>query len=740
MTRSAIRKKAKAPAVPAGQRRRAEARLRERQEAAVGSPTSEVDVRHLIRKLRETGEQLRFEALLADLSARFINVPADQVDAIIADAQRRVCGRLGLDASALWQWDGADSKMPVLTHHHLPPGTPVPKRMDASRHFPWTLREVLAGRSFLVSSLDKAPEGAESDVATWRRLGVRNAVAFPLATGGVTFGALSFHDMAKRRRWSAVLLGRLELVAEVFANAIARKRFEQELRESEERLSLATEAADAGPWVLDAKGARFWTGAKLLELLGMPPGDGVDVEDYFALIHPDDRQDVRGVLAEALQSRDKKVVEYRIVRPDGEVRWMMSRGRLVARGADGPARLTGITSDITARKQQEEAYRANKARVASAADMAGIGFYEMGEGFRLIFVDDRARLLLGLSPQEDGRARDYWLARIHPDDCPAVLKFTRKLHEGGSEVESVEYRFMHPVHGLTWLCHLTRVLDRNAAGLATRVVGAIQDITQRKQAECETTELRRELAHVTRVSMLGELAASMAHELNQPLAAILSNAQAARRFLAAPGADLDTIRDILDDIVRDDKRAGDVIHRLRSMVQKKQVMVPDALDLNELVHDALHLLNSELISRNVDLELGLAPSLPAVHAGRVEMQQVLLNLMVNAMDAVQEKPVDQRKIRVATLAVKGAVRVAVRDWGDGILDHLMPDIFRPFFTTKQQGLGMGLAVSRSMIDSCGGRLWAENDPGGGALFQFELPAAERMQAKRAGRRKRASGK
>lgn len=216
---------------------------------------------------RECVERLHFETLLSELSARFVNVPADQVDVEIENAQRRICDCLGLDLCSLWQRESESPESLVLTHHYRGlDGPPIPAGMRGNEHFPWALGELLAGRRVVISSLDEAPEGMEPDLAAWQQFGLKNAVCFPLsAGGGVPFGALSFHDLVTARIWSEPVIQRLELVAEVFANAIARRRFEQVLRESEERLALATEAADAGPWALDAQGSRFWVGAKVME-------------------------------------------------------------------------------------------------------------------------------------------------------------------------------------------------------------------------------------------------------------------------------------------------------------------------------------------------------------------------------------------------------------------------------------------------------------------------------------------
>ena len=363
-----------------------------------------------------------------------------------------------------------------------------------------------------------------------------------------------------------------------------------------------------------------------------------------------------------------------------------------------------------------------QAQLASAIEVAGLGFYEMREGGRTHMVDERLRAMIGIPEDHgDSRVREFWRAHIHPEDLPRVLQKSQDHLGGTGDRVADEYRFRHPTRGEIWFHHVARVVERDATGRAVRTVGVIQDITERKAAEQEARRAQEELAHAARMSMLGELAASLAHELNQPLAAILSNAQAARRFLAAPEPDLREIGSILDDIVRDDKRAGEVIHHLRAMLQKKGSVAAEPLDLNELVRGTAKLAQGELVGRDIGLELNLAPELPAVRAGRVEMQQVLLNLMVNAMDAMRDQPAGRRFIRIQTVAAGDRVRVALRDHGEGIAEKAMADIFRPFFTTKSHGMGMGLSISRSLVEAHGGALWAENAADGGAVFWIEMP-------------------
>jgi signal transduction histidine kinase len=243
----------------------------------------------------------------------------------------------------------------------------------------------------------------------------------------------------------------------------------------------------------------------------------------------------------------------------------------------------------------------------------------------------------------------------------------------------------------------------------------------RRRSEMEGQRLRQDLAHVGRVSTMGELTASLAHELNQPLTAILSNAQAAQRILASDKGDLGEIREILGDIVEDDKRAGEVIHRLRGFLRKSNTELA-ALDIGELVSQVARLVSSDAIIRNVAIRLDLAPGLPPVCGDRVQLQQVILNLLMNGLDAMRESGEGERTLVLRTESGGPAtVVVAVEDSGVGIDEADLDHVFHAFYTTKPDGLGMGLAIARSIVEAHGGHLEARNNPGGGATFSFTLP-------------------
>ena len=261
--------------------------------------------------------------------------------------------------------------------------------------------------------------------------------------------------------------------------------------------------------------------------------------------------------------------------------------------------------------------------------------------------------------------------------------------------------------------------------LAAALAALLVQRHYRDTAEIQVHHHRNELAHLTRVSLVGELSASIAHELNQPLTAILSNTQAAQRLMQAPTPDMPLIQEILTDIASDDRRAGDVIQRLRDLL-KKGDPVFEALDCRELVESVVRLAKGDLHTREVTVDIDLGDDLRSVYGDRVQLQQVLLNLLINAADAMRGLPSGERHVTIAVARGEGAsVLFTVADRGHGIPDEAQGRLFEPFFTTKAQGLGMGLAICRSIAEAHRGRLWAANNPGGGATFHLLVPKVRR---------------
>jgi len=261
---------------------------------------------------------------------------------------------------------------------------------------------------------------------------------------------------------------------------------------------------------------------------------------------------------------------------------------------------------------------------------------------------------------------------------------------------------------------------------AVMIAGLLVQRMRRRRAEMELQRNREALAHVARVATVGELTASVAHELNQPLAAILSNAEAAEMFLIAEPPALDEVREILADIRKDDQRASEVIRRMRSLL-RKQELAPKSIEINDAVEEVLKLLSIDAGHRKVALNFEKTADLPRAWCDPVHLQQVVLNLVLNGMEAMAGMPEEQRQVVVRTgPGDNGTVKIAVADSGPGIPVDRLPKLFEPFFTTKQDGMGMGLSIARTIVEAHFGKIWAESNSEAGATFYFTMPVDEKQ--------------
>ena len=374
---------------------------------------------------------------------------------------------------------------------------------------------------------------------------------------------------------------------------------------------------------------------------------------------------------------------------------------------------------VRKQKHTEEQLRDAEEKYRSLYENAPAAYFSMSpEDGAILQCNTTAARLFGYEKEELRNMRLLDLCGPHDMDKQEAKKVFSRFRQG-EVLHNVELQMMKKDGEPLWV-KLSIEPVKDLHGNVAEGRSIVIDITESKRARDEAVLAREELRRFERSSQLGELVASLAHELNQPLAAILSNAQLALRVLQSASPDLSLGLTILRDIVQDDKRAAGVITSLRSMV-KKEKKVKEKLDINEVIQDVFALFHGEAIIRKVDIALDLDRSLPLINGDKVQLQQVVLNLFMNAADAMAEVSETSRKIMVRTCATDQAVRVAVRDFGPGIDPAKLDEIFQPFFTTKNTGMGMGLSVSNSIIRLHEGRIWAENNPDGGATFFVEIP-------------------
>ena len=370
-------------------------------------------------------------------------------------------------------------------------------------------------------------------------------------------------------------------------------------------------------------------------------------------------------------------------------------------------------------RRAETATRESEERMRFAAASANIGLWYFERATSQFWMTDHCREMLGLAP--DAPLTPELVQRaIHPDDRESAVQSMRSAAYAGHDVIS-EFRIVLPGGGgLRWVRARARA-DHDRNGLPVRVSGIFMDITAAKAADHDAEIQRRELAHLMRVSVMGELSGAIAHELNQPLTAILSNAQAVRLLLAESSVNLAEITDALGDIEHESKRAGAVIERMRGLLKKGERR-PEPIEVNDLIQSTIDLLHSEIIARRLKVELQLAPDLPQIMGDAVQLQQVLLNLLLNAMDAMAATPLPRRTVTVRTcLRADDAIEFSVIDQGPGLTLDAEMHAFDPFFTTKPHGLGLGLSICSTIVSVHSGQLELANNAGGGAKASFTLP-------------------
>ena len=415
-----------------------------------------------------------------------------------------------------------------------------------------------------------------------------------------------------------------------------------------------------------------------------------------------------------------------ILSPQGEVLGSFAMYREEKRGPrPEEARLTEIATHIAGiaidRLRQQETLRERDARISFAAESADLAFWVVYPEQNTAWMSDKGRVIYGFDSKLP-LTRELLVSRVHPDERAAVrAAFDRACASHG--IFESEHRLVLPYGKTRWVIVRGRCLE-DEHGSLLELIGVTIDVSAQKESDLQLQIQREELAHLNRVALMGEMTASVAHELNQPLTAIANNASAARRFLERGNVDPLLLPQLLQDMVADSHRAGEVIRGIRALVRKDKSVVRSVLNLNAVIADTLRLVSSDVLLCESVVTTEMDHNLPQVEAAPVQIQQVLLNLIMNSLDAVEALPPAERRIIISTRSLNGeSAEVSVRDFGTGLPKDRPDKVFDHFFSTKQTGMGMGLTIVRSIIETHGGKISAENAPDRGARFFFHLPAA-----------------
>ena len=789
----------------------------------------------------EASERVMLDQFVSNITTRLVLLRDDEMDGGIKHGLRQLleflqiegCGLLqSLPGRNSWQISSAAFADGVPSG---PAGTDIPVSL-----YPWSCdRLIRKGEPVCFSRCADLPAEATVDKESYARYGIESCLAIPIPGNKPVERVMVFHS-TRERSWPEELIPRLRLLGEIFVTALDRKRSIQALRESEERLSLASTSAGIGLWELDMETGECWATPKALDIFGYAPGRSLTLEQILETVHPDDRGPIREAVTEAGRSGIEMSIDYRIIHDDNRIRWISSRGRLQAAGPGRPGRLAGIAIDITERKEHEaaaaEAHSLIFALIENTEDMIWsvdserFGLLTFNTTLKDYFAksvgleirpgmnpDDLTTgpftpsfagkwrqlyrraldegpfteeytvsageriLLLSLSPlKRDGevfgisvfgkditerhrmdetirKAAEEWQSTFNSIHEPVVLLDSRRriiranrraLQLSGLPEDKVLGMPCHTVicgsRGLNPSCPVPAMLSTkrheeaefydeerdtwfhvsadpivDGNGEITRIVHIMENITDRKKAEACDFAALKESFRFERILRMGELSASLAHELSQPLTSILSNARAAVRFLESGRLDTGELKEILTDIAQDDKRAGAILRSLRSMIKAEEGET-EMTTIADLLEEVVSLFNGEAIMRNIEVKMDIEASLPLLRVNKVQVQQVLINLMMNGAEAMETEGWG-RQIVIGACRHRGFVEVSVRDSGKGIRESEMRRLFEPFFTTKARGLGMGLSLSRSIMENHGGHIWADNNPDKGATFHFDLP-------------------
>jgi PAS domain S-box-containing protein len=579
-------------------------------------------------------------------------------------------------------------------------------QVAAERH-PILIKDVVYDDSWIVR-----PEWA-------KREGIRSFAGYPLVFRDNLLGVIAVFSRRPLGDQEFTWLG---LFANYAAVAIANTRafedlkgVEEALRSSERNLILTINTIPTFISVSRADGTVLSVNQAALDYHGVTLQDVQRGDHRTRFFHPDDVERVRELREEALKHPRPFQYELRAMGKDGKYRWFSVRHNPLLDDQGRIERWYAIAFDIEDRKRAEAQVEQAYVRLAYAQRLSKTGSFITDmlveehnwseELFRIFEFDPQTRV-----------TTEAIRAAFHPEDLPVYEDAFKRAVDGDREID-ITYRIITPAGNVKHLHAVAQVMERIEGRPV--YIGAIQDVTERKASEEALSRARSELAHMARVTTLSALTASIAHEINQPIAGVVTSAGACLRWLNRDQPDVQRALEAASRIQEDGKRAAAIISHLKSFYRKDLSPQREVVSANDLVRDMLVLLQSEADRHSVAMRTQLAVAPCSVSADRVQLQQVLMNLMQNGMEAMSERG---GELTISSRCENGEVMVSVSDTGVGIPADQIEGIFNAFFTTKAGGTGMGLAISRTIIESHGGRLWAAANPGRGATFHFTLPA------------------
>ena len=513
--------------------------------------------------------------------------------------------------------------------------------------------------------------------------------------------------------------GRPHYIIAIHEDITERKQALETMQAKQDLLDLAQKSAGAMAfdWHIQQE-INHWS-PEQEALFGLAPGTFDGTYKTWKKMMAPDWPIVVDALKHAHQTGEVRA-EYRIMWPDGSLHWLSTNGRMFFDDEGKPFRMVGFTSDVTQRKNVEQELRRSAAFLAQAQQLSRTGSFSWRVATDEITWSEQLYRIYELEPGTT-ITLDVIRTRVHPEDLTLYEKMIEQARNGSDDFEW-QYRLQMPDQSIKYM-HAVARATRDQNGLL-EYIAAVRDVTARRLSDEALDKARSELAHVARVMSLGALTASIAHEVNQPLSGIITNASTCVKMLDADPPNVDGARETAKRTIRDGRRAADVITRLRALFSKKEAAI-ELVDLNEATREVIALSLSELERNNVIIRTELADELPPVTGDRVQLQQVIINLLRNGSDAMSNVDDRPRELLFKTeLDENDCVRLSVRDAGTGFDPQTLDQLFRSFYTTKADGMGIGLSVSRSIIENHRGRIWVTPNDGAGVTFSFSIPCAD----------------
>src|SRR5712671_4822896 len=581
------------------------------------------------------------------------------------------------------------------------------------------LQYVIRTRESVILDDATAPTLFSAD-AYVRQRRPRSVLCLPLVKQAKLVGTLYLENNLTPHAFTSGRIAVLELLASQAAISLENAALYSDLQRSEAFLADGQRMSHTGSFSWNVSSGEIYWSEETYKIFEYHRGVKLTLELVLQRIHPDDRDLVQQAIDHATNEKTYFDIEHRLVMPDGSVKHLHAVAR-TSNTSSGNLEFVGAVTDVTAAKQAEESLRESKAYLAEAQRLSHTGSWAWAPGTReLRYCSEECYRVLGFDPQGGQPRFKTFFQRIHPDDQAKARATAETAGREKAEFE-LDYRIVHPGGEIRDI-HVVGHPVLSPSGDLVEFVGTVIDVTERKRSEDALRDAQADLARAARLATMGELTTLIAHEVNQPLTAIVTNADTCLSWLTNANPNLDGARQAAERVVRNGHRAGNIVKSIRALARKSEPEMAQ-FDINEAIGEILVLLRSELRRQSVSLETELSDGIEPVTGDRVQLQQVVLNLVMNGIEAMSAVMHRSRILRVISqLQESGDVLIAVMDVGSGLDPTNIDRIFDAFFTTKPEGMGMGLAICRSIIEAHGGLLWASPQQPHGSVFQFTLPA------------------